>query len=141
MSTSDTAAIRFSVSLPGKLLGQLDRRMVSRGYASRSELVRDLIREKIVEEKWEDDGEDVVGVLVIVFDHHQKDLAEKVIHAQHQRQVNILCSTHVHMDHHNCLETIIIKGRPSEIEKIAIEIGGLRGVRFARLTRASRVEI
>jgi CopG family nickel-responsive transcriptional regulator len=139
MSTNDTA-IRFSVSLPGKLLGELDRRVVSRGYASRSELVRDLIREKIVEEKWEDEGEDVVGVLVIVFDHHQKDLAEKVIHAQHQRHVNILCSTHVHMDHLNCLETIIIKGRPPEIEKIAIEIGGLRGVRFARLTRASRVD-
>ncbi len=139
MNTSDSA-IRFSVSLPGKLLGELDRRVVSRGYASRSELVRDLIREKIVEEKWEDEGQDVVGVLVIVFDHHQKDLAEKVIHAQHQHHVNILCSTHVHMDHHNCLETIIIKGRPPEIEKIAIEIGGLRGVRFARLTRASRVE-
>ena len=140
MSTSDTA-IRFSVSLPRKLLAELDRRVVHQGYASRSELVRDLIREKIVEEKWEDAGEDVVGVLVIVFDHHQKDLAEKVIHAQHRRSVNILCSTHVHMDHHNCLETIIIKGRPPDIEKIAIEIGGLRGVRFARLTRASRVEV
>jgi len=140
MSANDSA-IRFSVSLPEKLLGDLDRRVVRQGYASRSELVRDLIREKIVEEKWEDDGEDVVGVLVIIFDHHQKDLAEKVIHAQHQRQVNILCSTHVHMDHHNCLETIIIKGRPPEIEKIAIEIGGLRGVRFARLTRASRLEM
>jgi len=140
MSANDSA-IRFSVSLPEKLLGDLDRRVVRQGYASRSELVRDLIREKIVEEKWEDDGEDVVGVLVIIFDHHQKNLAEKVIHAQHQRQVNILCSTHVHMDHHNCLETIIIKGRPPEIEKIAIEIGGLRGVRFARLTRASRLEM
>jgi len=139
MSLSDTA-IRFSVSLPGKLLGELDRRVVSRGYAWRSELVRDLIREKIVEEKWEDDGQDVVGVLVIAFDHHQKDLAEKVIQAQHRRYVNILCSTHVHMDHDNCLETIIIKGRPPEIEKIAIEIGGLRGVRFSRLTRASRME-
>lgn len=141
MNKPHDSAIRFSVSLPGKLLGELDRRVVSRGYASRSELVRDLIREKIVEEKWEDDGEDVAGVLVIVFDHHQKDLAEKIINAQHCRYVNILCSTHVHMDHHNCLETIIIKGRPPEIEKIAIEIGGLRGVRFARLTRASKVEI
>lgn len=140
MSTGDKS-IRFTVSLPEQLLGELDRRVVSRGYASRSELVRDLIREKIVEEKWEDAGEDVVGVLAIVFDHHQKGLAEKVIDVQHRRQVNILCSTHVHMDHHNCLETIIIKGSPPEIEKIAIEIGGLRGVRFARLTRASRVEL
>jgi len=140
MSTGDTA-IRFSVSLPATLLGELDRRVVQRGYASRSELVRDLIREKIVEEKWEDDGEDVVGVLVIVFDHHQKDLAEKVIHAQHRRHVNILCSTHVHMDHSNCLETIIIRGRPSEIGEVAIEIGGLRGIRLAKLTKASTVDL
>ncbi len=58
------------------------------------------------------------NLLQIWQNHHQKDLAEKVIHAQHRRSVNILCSTHVHMDHHNCLETIIIKGRPPEIEKI-----------------------
>ncbi len=133
--------IRFTVSLPDTLLKELDRRVVGRGYSSRSEFVRDLIREKIVEDKWSDDAEEVVGVLSITYDHHQRELAERLVHTQHSRYVNILCSTHVHLDHDNCLETIIIKGRPSEIEKISIEIAGLRGVRFSRLTRTSRVDI
>jgi CopG family nickel-responsive transcriptional regulator len=133
--------IRFSVSLPLKLLKELDRKIVNRGYASRSEFVRDLIRERIVEDKWQDTGEEVVGVMSITYDHHQRELAERIIHAQHSRYVNILCSTHVHLDHDNCLETIIMKGNPPEIEKISIEIAGLRGVKFSRLTRASRIDV
>jgi CopG family nickel-responsive transcriptional regulator len=133
--------IRFTVSLPVTLLKELDKRVVGRGYSSRSEFVRDLIREKIVEDKWSDDAEEVVGVLSITYDHHQRELAERLVHTQHSRYVNILCSTHVHLDHDNCLETIIIKGRPSEIEKISIEIAGLRGVRFSKLTRTARVDM
>jgi CopG family nickel-responsive transcriptional regulator len=133
--------IRFSVSLPEPLLRDLDRRVVRHGYASRSELVRDLIRERIVEEKWTEDAETVVGVLAIAYDHHQRELSGKLVQAQHGRFVNILCTTHVHLDHDHCLETIIIRGRPSEIRKIATEIAGLRGVRFSRLIRASSVDL
>jgi len=129
--------IRFSVSLPEDLLENLDKNIVLKGYSSRSELIRDLIREKIVEEKWSSPVDDVVGVLVIIYDHHQKDLSNRMIDIQHDNLVNILCNTHVHVDHHNCLETIMIKGKAAAIEKIAIEIGGLRGVKFSRLTRAS----
>jgi CopG family nickel-responsive transcriptional regulator len=132
--------IRFSVSLPETLLWELDRRVVGRGYSSRSEFVRDLIRERIVEDKWSEDAEDAVGVLSITYDHHQRDLTERLVQKQHSRYVNILCSTHVHLDHDNCLEIIIIKGRPSEIERIGIEIAGLRGVRFSKLTRTSRID-
>lgn len=132
--------VRFSVSLAGDLLQELDRKMLGRGYASRSELVRDLIRERMVEEKWQDARREVVGVLTISYDHHQKDLTEKIVEIQHRRYINILCATHVHLDHDNCLEVIIIRGRPPEIEKLGIEIGGIRGVRFAKLTRASSVE-
>ncbi|RPJ49450.1 MAG: nickel-responsive transcriptional regulator NikR [Candidatus Latescibacterota bacterium] len=132
--------VRFSVSLAGDLLQELDRKMLGRGYASRSELVRDLIRERMVEEKWQDARREVVGVLTISYDHHQKDLTEKIVEIQHRRYVNILCATHVHLDHDNCLEVIIIRGRPPEIEKLGIEIGGIRGVRCAKLTRASSVE-
>jgi CopG family nickel-responsive transcriptional regulator len=132
--------IRFSVSLPGNLLKEIDRRVIKKGYASRSEFVRDLIREKMVEDKWQNTKEDVVGVLSISYDHHERDLARKIMEAQHNRYVNVLCSTHVHLDHNNCLETIIIKGTPPEIEKINIKIAGLRGVKFAKLTRASKVD-
>ncbi len=131
---------RFSVSLPDPLLSELDRRVIRRGYASRSEFVRDLIRERLVEEKWEAGNAGVVGVLTLSYDHHQRDLMQKLVDIQHSQYVNILCNTHVHLDAKSCLEIIIIKGKPEEIEKIAIQSGGLRGVRFAKLTRASSVE-
>ena len=131
---------RFSVSLPDSLLAELDRRVIRRGYASRSEFVRDLIRERMVEDKWKTDAEQVVGVLTISYDHHQRGLLQKIVDLHHSQYVNILCTTHVHLDRHNCLETIIIKGRPQEIERIAVKSAGLRGVRFAKLTRASAVE-
>lgn len=133
--------IRFTVSLPAGLLKELNKRVGRKEYASRSELVRDLIREQIVDAKWADSSEAVVGVLTISYDHHQRGLTQKIIDIQHGKFVNILCSTHVHMDHHNCLEVIIIKGKPPEIERIRNQIGGLRGVRFARLTQASTVEM
>ena len=131
---------RFSVSLPDSLLAELDRRVIRRGYASRSEFVRDLIRERMVEDKWKTDAAKVVGVLTISYDHHQRGLLQKIVDLHHSQYVNILCTTHVHLDRHNCLETIIIKGRPSEIERITVKSAGLRGVRFAKLTRASSLE-
>lgn len=137
---SNEETVRFTVSLPRDLLGEVDRRMVGRGYASRSEFVRDLIRERLVRRKWTGRKRNVVGVLTISYDHHQKGLTEKIVEVQHVRYVNVLCTTHVHLDHDSCLEVIIIRGNPSQIERLAIEIGGLRGVRYAKLTRASSVE-
>ncbi len=128
---------RFSVSLPAGLLAELDRRVTRQGYPSRSELVRDLIRERLVTEKWERGRGTVYGTLTISYDHHQRGLADRLAEAQHNRYINVLCSTHVHVDHHHCLEVILLRGRPAEIEKLAIRIGGLKGVRFSRLTRAS----
>jgi CopG family nickel-responsive transcriptional regulator len=132
--------IRFSVSLPRVLLEELDRRVVNKGYASRSELVRDLIRERIVEETWERGDVEVAGVLTIVYDHHQRELTQHILDIQHRQYIHVVATTHVHMDHHNCLETIIIRGMPAEIERLSLEIGGLRGVRFSELTRTSRVQ-
>jgi CopG family nickel-responsive transcriptional regulator len=131
---------RFSVSLPDSLLEELDRRVIRRGYASRSEFVRDLIRERMVEDKWKTEAEQVVGVLTISYDHHQRGLLQKIVNLHHSQYIHILCTTHVHLDRHNCLETIIIKGRPREIERITGKSAGLRGVRFAKLTRTAAVE-
>jgi CopG family nickel-responsive transcriptional regulator len=137
-SPDDT--IRFSVSLPRPLLEELDRRVVAKGYASRSELVRDLIRERLVEQTWEDPAAEVAGVLTIVYDHHQRDLTQHMLDIQHDEFVHVVATTHVHLDHHNCLETIIIRGLPADIERMRLMIGGLRGVRFSALTPASRQE-
>ena len=95
--------IRFSVSLPKSLLDTLDTNLTFIGYSSRSEVIRDMIREMIVEKNWqniEDSGE-VVAVLVIVYDHHQRDLNQKMIDVQHNSHVEILCNTHVHINHNN----------------------------------------
>ena len=138
MSNPDET-IRFSVSLPRPLLEELDRRVVGRGYASRSELVRDMIRERLVEETWEKGEDEVAGVLTIVYDHHQRELNQHILDIQHRELVHVVATTHVHLDHHNCLETIIIRGRPAEIEQLSLEIRGLKGVRFSALTRASRL--
>ncbi|WP_316364394.1 nickel-responsive transcriptional regulator NikR [Candidatus Thiodiazotropha sp. CDECU1] len=128
---------RVTVSLPEGLLHELDKRFIDQGYASRSELVRDMIREKLVEERWADEQEEVFGVLTISYDHHQRGLTEKINHIQHHSYINVLCTTHVHLDHHHCLETIIVRGKPDEIEQLVTKIGGMRGVRFSKLTRAS----
>jgi len=133
--------IRFTVSLPSGLLRELDKRVGGKGYASRSEFVRDLIRDQILETRWSDSAEDLVGVLTISYDHHQRGLTQRVLDAQHSAYVNILCSTHVHLDHHNCLEAIIIKGKPKDIENIRTQIGGIRGVKFAKLSKASAVDL
>jgi CopG family nickel-responsive transcriptional regulator len=138
--------IRFTVSLHEPLLDRLDKQVAKKGYASRSECVRDLIRDEMIEDKWRDAhdgvvGEDVVGVLTIGYDHHQRKLTEKLVDIQHNRYVNVLCATHVHLDHDNCLEAIILRGKPAEIEKIQTQIGALRGVKFARLSRASRLDV
>jgi CopG family nickel-responsive transcriptional regulator len=130
--------VRFCVSLPQYLLEELDRKIIKRGYSSRSELIRDLIRELMVEDAWRAE-EEVIGVLTLIYDHHQRELAQKMLEIQHNEYVKVLCSTHIHLDHHNCLENIVLKGRPDEIEGISISIGGLRGVKFARLTKASNV--
>lgn len=133
--------IRFCVSLPKKLLDQLDKNILSKGYSSRSELVRDLIRETITDDKWQDENQDVVGVLTIVYDHHQRELNQKMNDIQHEAKAcEVLCTTHVHIDHHNCLETIIIRGKPNEVEQMGLKIGGLKGVKFSKMTKTSSFE-
>lgn len=136
----DTRTTRFCVSLPDGLLKELDDRVVKRGYASRSELIRDLIRDLLSEEKWESDGE-VIGVISLVYDHHNKELVYRLLNLQHEHHVNILCSTHLHLDHHNCLEVIVMKGRAEELKNLATAAGGLRGVKLSRLSRVSLPEL
>ncbi len=136
---SNDETIRFSVSLPAVMLAELDERFTAQGYASRSELVRDMIRTQLVEEAWSEGSNEVVGVLTIGYDHHQRGLADRLHGIQHNKYIHILCTTHVHLDHDNCLETIIIRGLPEEISKMSVQIGGLKGVKFAKLARTASV--
>ncbi|MEJ7621867.1 MAG: nickel-responsive transcriptional regulator NikR, partial [Aquificaceae bacterium] len=110
------------------------------GYASRSELVRDLIRDLLSQEKWEENQE-VIGVLSIIYDHHDKELVYRLLDLQHKHHVNVLCSTHLHLDHHNCLEVIVLRGMAEELESLANQIGGLRGVKLSKLSRVCLPEL
>ena len=129
--------IRFSVSLPKQLLDELDSKIGAQGYASRSEFTRDLIREKIVNDSWKDAEEELIGVLTLVYLHHQNDLVVKMIDIEHKANLNIVCTTHIHIDHNNCLETLILRGKAGIIEKFSEKIGGLKGVKFSKLTKAA----
>ncbi|MDD3463671.1 MAG: nickel-responsive transcriptional regulator NikR [Sulfurospirillaceae bacterium] len=129
--------IRFSVSLPEKLLIELDKKVTTQGYASRSEFTRDLIRDKIVRDNWKDDDTEVIGVLTMIYTHHQNDLVEKILEIQHDADIKIMCNTHVHVDHDNCLETVMVTGKVCKIKDFAQKIGGLKGVKFSKLVEAA----
>ncbi len=129
--------IRFSVSLPEQLLVELDKKVSTQGYASRSEFTRDLIREKIVKDSWKDDSFEVIGVLTVIYTHHQSDLLQRIMDIQHGAEIKIMCNTHVHVDHDNCLETIMVQGMANQIQDFAQKIGGLKGVKFSKLVKAA----
>ena len=123
---------RTGVSLDEGLLNEFDRLITKRGYKNRSEAFRDLIREALLSETV-DSNKPVVGTLTLVYDHHVPNLSEKLTDAQHTAGAMVLAATHVHLDHHYCLEVIIIKGRSKEIQGIADRILALRGVELGKL--------
>ncbi|MDR1461288.1 MAG: nickel-responsive transcriptional regulator NikR [Campylobacteraceae bacterium] len=129
--------IRFTISLPEALLDGLDKKVTEQGYASRSEFIRDLIREKMIKDEWEGGYDEVIGVLTIIYTHHQNDLVQKITEVQHDANVHIMCNTHVHINHENCLETVMLKGMADDIVSFSQKISALKGVKFAKLVKAA----
>jgi len=123
---------RTGVSLEGDLLKEFDRLIARRGYQNRSEAIRDLIREALLAENI-DSNKPVVGTLTLVYDHHVPNLAERLTETQHVAGTMVLAATHVHLDHHYCLEVIIMKGRAKEIQALADRMRALRGVELGKL--------
>jgi CopG family transcriptional regulator, nickel-responsive regulator len=123
---------RTGVSLEGNLLKEFDRLIAKRGYANRSEAFRDLIREKLLSETVES-NKPVVGTLTIVYDHHVPNLTQKLTEVQHIAGTMVLAATHIHLDHHYCLEVIIMKGRGKDIQEVANGMLALRGVELGKL--------
>jgi CopG family nickel-responsive transcriptional regulator len=127
--------VRFSVAVPEDLLVQFDNLVARRGLAkNRSEVIRDLIRDALVDEEWDDPLQEIVGTLTIVFNHHASDLQSKIDHVQHAYHSRIISAMHVHLDAHNCLEVIAMRGPSSEIRSVAESILGVKGVKHGRLT-------
>lgn len=127
---------RFSISLEEDLLGGFDTYVNQHGYSNRSEAVRDLIRKALVTEEWASDSE-VVGVVTMVYDHHRSQLQERITELQHDFYELITSTTHIHMDHHNCLEVTIVKGKASQVKDLSGRLIALRGVKDGSLSMSS----
>jgi CopG family transcriptional regulator, nickel-responsive regulator len=127
---------RIGVSLESNLLRWFDGEIAKKNYDNRSEAIRDLIRDHMVSEEI-NKNKVVVGTLTVVYDHHRRNLTEKMVELQHQAGGKVLAATHVHLDHHNCLEVIIMKGRGGELDDLANGILSLRGVKHGRLVVTS----
>lgn len=123
---------RFSVSMEDDLLCRFTRWAGKHGYENRSEAVRDLIREALVRDQWQS-GEEIVGTVTLVYDHHKRELGDRLTKIQHDYHEAVLANLHVHLDHDNCLEVITLQGKASVVQRIADALIGTRGVKHGKL--------
>jgi len=128
---------RIGVSLDKKLLTKFDKLIGEQGYQSRSEAIRDLVRRQLSAERLRHPKSKAVAAVFLVYDHHSTKLAEKLIDLQHMHilasSLQVISSLHVHLDEHNCLEVIVLRGRVGEINKVAESILSMKGVKLGRI--------
>ncbi|MDD2889404.1 MAG: nickel-responsive transcriptional regulator NikR [bacterium] len=129
--------IRFAVSLPEDLLETFDKIISKKNYPSRSEAIRDLIRANFIEQEWTEGNKEVIGTISIVYDHDTRELLDKLMDFQHHHHSFIISSTHIHLDNHNCLEVIIVKGKGKDIKDMADKLISIRGVKHGKLSTTS----
>ena len=125
---------RFGVSIEESLLKNFDRLISRKGYQNRSEALRDLIRESLVQEEWEEGKKETVGTIAIVYSHHTRELSRTLTEMQHRHYQSILSTLHIHLDEHNCLEVLVVKGRGEDIKKISERLIGTKGVKHGKLS-------
>ena len=129
---------RFGVSLDKSLIESFDRIIKAENYQNRSEAIRDLIREKLVKKM--DSGGMVAGAIVMTYDHHKRELVNRLLDIQHDHNDIILSTQHVHLDHHNCLEVIAVKGKARDVELLTNSLKSLVGVKHVSLSISSAGE-
>lgn len=124
---------RVGVAIDADLLEKFDEQIERRGYANRSEAVRDLIRDSLIRENVSTPDAEVVGTLTLVYDHHVRQLADRLNEFQHDHHKEIISTLHVHLDHHNCLEVIVLRGQCSNVQRIADGLISLKGISHGQL--------
>jgi CopG family nickel-responsive transcriptional regulator len=129
--------VRFGISIPGDLIARFDALIAEAGYANRSEAVRDLIRNRLVDAAWASGTGEMIGTFTMVYDHHVAELGDALTEIQHRHHASILSTLHIHMDAHLCLEVLVLRGPVETIKKIADTLTGMRGVRHGKLTVTS----
>jgi len=128
---------RFGISIDGRLLQRFDALLQDKGYVNRSEAIRDLIRAALVEQEWARGDEETVGTVTLVYDHHTRDLADRLTEQQHAHHDAIVSALHVHLDAHHCLEVVVVRGKAKEVRRLADELIGTKGVKHGKLVTST----
>jgi CopG family transcriptional regulator, nickel-responsive regulator len=126
--------IRFSISMEEDLLHEFDRLVEQKGYTNRSEAVRDIVRDTLIEESVKSPDGTVYGALVFIYDHHKRELEKSLSNLQHDYYENIISTSHVHVDHDHCMEVVLLKGKATILKAIAEKLLSFKGVKHGKLT-------
>lgn len=127
---------RFGISLNKDLLDKFDQLIRDKNYSNRSEAFRNLIRQELVKKEWQE-GKEVAGAITLIYDHHKRELLNKITDTQHDFQKLIISTQHIHLDHNNCLEIIAVKGSPKEVQKLLDTLKSIKGVKHGTLTMST----
>lgn len=129
--------VRFGVSIDSRLLEKFDQLIASKGYGSRSEALRDLIRDELVDLEWKEGAPEGVATITLVYSHEARELTDKLTELQHRMQGLIISTLHIHLDAHNCLEVLVVRGRTGDIKRAADQLISTKGVKHGKLTMAT----
>ena len=128
---------RIGVSLDSELLERFDSFIADKGYENRSEAFRDLIRDRLVGSAVISGSALVVGTVTLIYDHHTRLLPEKLTDLQHESHALVISTLHAHLDHENCLEVVVLRGKSREVQKLADRLISTKGVQHGRLVMSS----
>ncbi|HDQ44562.1 MAG TPA: nickel-responsive transcriptional regulator NikR [bacterium] len=128
---------RFGISMDESLLERFDEYLREHGYQNRSEAIRDLVRDRLVVDEWRHSDKETVGTITLIYDHHRRDLTDKLTRHQHEEHDVVISTLHVHLDHHNCLEVLAVRGRASAIRHMADKLISTKGVKHGKLVMTS----
>lgn len=131
-----SSIVRFGVSLDKALLDKFDKLIAGKNYTNRSESFRDLIRQELVKKEWRSAGE-VVGAITLIYDHHKRELVNKLLDIQHDFGAIIVSAQHIHIDHNNCLEILALKGPAKEAQRLADNLKSVKGVKHTTLSMST----
>lgn len=132
-----TDVVRFSISSEGPLLARFDSLIAEKGYGNRSEAIRDLIRNALVEEVLADESAEAVGTVTLMYDHHVSELSNKLTDHQHHHHRTIVSTLHIHLDDHDCLEVVVLRGKAGEIKALADSLISTKGVKHGRFVASA----
>jgi CopG family nickel-responsive transcriptional regulator len=131
---------RFGISMDGKLLDRFDGFIAEHGYSSRSEAIRDLVRDRLIQEEWKEEAGETVGTITLIYDHHRRELTERLTEEQHHHHDMILSTLHVHLDEDRCLEVLAVRGPAHDLKKLSDTLISAKGVIHGKLVMTSAGE-